>query len=68
MRVTCPESAHLEAIEYAVHRRRLRVIACSTAPGCPVTCARTCETLLSRKLASRLLEIGSVLTVRSCLR
>jgi len=48
--ITCPETAHLELIEYQSHPLGLLIDACSRfrAP-CDVTCARTCAVRLDRR-------------------
>lgn len=48
--VTCPETAHLERIEYDEHPYGLLVYACSRFhPACAVDCPRTCASRLDRK-------------------
>lgn len=48
--VTCPESAHLERIEYENHPLGLLIAACSRfQPACAVTCQRTCAAMLDRR-------------------
>jgi hypothetical protein len=48
--VTCPESAHLEEIEYEDHPLGLLIVACSRfTPACAVTCERLCAARLDRK-------------------
>jgi hypothetical protein len=48
--VTCPESAHLEQIDYEDHPLGLLITACSRfQPACAVTCQRTCAAMLDRR-------------------
>lgn len=48
--VTCPETAHLEQIEYEDHPLGMVVVACSRfEPACSVDCERTCASRLDRK-------------------
>lgn len=48
--ITCPESAHLEEIEYEQHPLGLLIIGCSQfSPSCAVTCARECAARLDRR-------------------
>lgn len=50
MLVTCPETAHLERIEYEDHPLGMLIVACSRfEPGCPLHCQRTCAARLDRK-------------------
>jgi len=54
MLVTCPETAHLEQIEYDDHPFGMLVLACSRfEPACVLRCDRACAARLDRK---RLLE------------
>ena len=47
--VTCPETAHLEKIEF-FHSPLGRLIrACSRFPGCMMDCPRTCAARLDRR-------------------
>jgi hypothetical protein len=47
--VTCPESAHLEQIEYEATPLGLLIVTCSKfQPGC-VDCERTCAARLDQK-------------------
>jgi hypothetical protein len=47
--VTCPETAHLEKIEF-LHSPVGRLIrACSRFPGCRMDCPRTCAARLDRR-------------------
>jgi hypothetical protein len=66
--VTCPESAHLEEIEYELDPLGMLIRGCSAfAPGCPVTCARTCAKRLDARRRLKL-EPGAVLETRSIMR
>ena len=48
--VTCPETAHLEEIEYVDTPVGMVIEACSRfRPACAVTCARTCAARLDRR-------------------
>jgi len=48
--ITCPETAHLELIEYQVHPLGLLVDACSRfRPAASVDCPRTCAARLDRR-------------------
>ena len=48
--VTCPETAHLEEIEYDDHPLGMLIRACSRfAPPCAIGCERRCAMLLDRK-------------------
>jgi hypothetical protein len=48
--VTCPESAHLERIEYAETACGLLILGCSRfEPTCEVSCPRTCAARLDRR-------------------
>lgn len=50
MLVTCPETAHLERIEYEDHPLGMLILACSRfEPGCAMRCQRTCAARLDRK-------------------
>lgn len=52
--VTCPETAHLEAIDYVAHPLGILIEACSRfQPACAVSCARTCAARLDRKERDR---------------
>lgn len=51
--LTCPESAHLELIEYVDDSLGTLVVACSAfRPACAVECPRTCAARLDQR-ASR---------------
>jgi hypothetical protein len=50
MLVTCPESAHLEDLEYEDHPLGLLIRSCTRfAPSCAVACQRTCAARLDRR-------------------
>ena len=50
MLVTCPETAHLEQIEYDDHPLGMLLHSCTRfEPACRVRCERTCAALLDRK-------------------
>jgi hypothetical protein len=57
--VTCPESAHLELIEYADTPCGLLILGCSSfGPPCAVNCPRTCAARLDQH--DRVLGDGDV--------
>lgn len=69
MLVTCPETAHLQEIDYVDDPHGLLIIGCSAwTPECPASCARTCAARLDRKKQASRLAVGTVLAVRSRLR
>jgi hypothetical protein len=48
--LTCPETAHLEMIEYDEHALGMLVLTCSRyRPACAVACTRTCAARLDQK-------------------
>jgi hypothetical protein len=48
--ITCPESAHLERIDYEDHPLGLLIAGCSRfQPTCDVMCERTCAARLDRR-------------------
>jgi len=48
--VTCPESAHLEMIEFEDSPLGVLITACTRfKPGCPMSCSRTCAARLDRR-------------------
>jgi hypothetical protein len=50
--LTCPETAHLEMVEYQTHPFGMLIDACSRfRPPCEVNCARTCAARLDRRAA-----------------
>ena len=50
MLVTCPESAHLEEIEYVDSPFGMLITRCTRfSPSCAVTCDRVCAARLDRK-------------------
>lgn len=68
MLVTCPETAHLEQIEYIDSPLGMLIVGCSAfEPACAVRCARTCAARLDRKRGHKRHEPGTVLLARSCL-
>jgi hypothetical protein len=68
MLVTCPESAHLEVLEYVDDPLGMLIAGCSAfQPGCAVTCPRECARRLDRKRGRTPHEPGTVLLARSCL-
>jgi hypothetical protein len=66
MLVTCPESAHLEQIEYEDDPAGLLIRRCTAFPGNPV-CPRTCAARLDTRRRSKRLADGTVLVAVSCL-
>ena len=58
--ITCPESAHLELIEYDDTPFGMLVVACSRSkPACSVNCPRTCAARLDRRdLPTQVLAVG----------
>lgn len=53
MLVTCPESAHLEEIEFEDHPDGMEIIACTRfSPRTAVTCGRLCASRLERRRRS----------------
>ena len=53
MRVTCPESAHLETLELEHHPLGILIAGCSRDPEGEPGCTRRCATLLDRRERSR---------------
>lgn len=49
MLVTCPETAHLEKIEYFLSPLGMLVKSCTRFPGCMMDCPRTCAARLDRR-------------------
>jgi hypothetical protein len=50
MLVTCPETAHLEELEYVDDDFGMLIDACTRfAAPCPVTCTRLCARLMDRR-------------------
>ena len=48
--VTCPETAHLEQLDFDLHPLGILIHTCSRfAPSCQVTCARTCAARMDRR-------------------
>ena len=63
--VTCPESAHLEEIEYELHPLGMLVTSCSRfTPACTITCGRICAARLDqrRRLEPDFLDEGDTET------
>lgn len=68
MLVTCPETAHLEVLEYIDDPLGMLISGCSAfQPECNVACARLCAARLDRKRGLKRHEPGTVLLARSCL-
>ncbi len=66
--ITCPESAHLERIEYETSPFGMLIRTCSGyLGGCEGTCPRTCAARLDRRdPSSFVVEVRSLLrTVRT---
>jgi len=61
--ITCPETAHLEMIEYEDTPLGMLIHACSQyRPACDVSCPRTCAARLDRRARSSfVLEVTSLL-------
>jgi hypothetical protein len=68
MLITCPESAHLEEIDFIQSPLGILIRRCSAAPGKCLRCPRTCATRLDRKLACRELLIRTMRDVLDLLR
>jgi hypothetical protein len=50
MLVTCPETAHLEEIDYDEHPLGRLILGCSRfGSRCPLMCPRTCAARLDRR-------------------
>lgn len=58
--ITCPETAHLEMIEYEQTPYGIVIAACSRfRPACAVNCPRTCAARLDRRdLPTQVLTFG----------
>ncbi len=67
MLVTCPESAHLEEIDFDVTPLGMLIRRCSAFRDC-VDCPRTCAARLDRRRASGNSKLGALLIGTSCLR
>jgi hypothetical protein len=53
MLITCPESAHLEEIQYEDHPLGMLITSCSRfSPACAVNCERLCAARLDRRRQS----------------
>ncbi|MBL9018594.1 MAG: hypothetical protein JNL83_30690 [Myxococcales bacterium] len=69
MRVTCPESGHLETIEIERRGRFLVALRCSSFGGCFLDCEQTCARRLTTRYAGhKLLGPGTLLLTRSCMK
>ena len=72
--ITCPETAHLEEIEYEDTTLGMLVSSCSRYRPCAVECARTCAARLDRrariegKLHTHVRSMPQVIEVRSLMR
>ena len=73
--VTCPETAHLEMVEFQSHPFGMLIDACTRfRPPCEVNCPRTCAARLDRRArqcgdtTSAEVPHAKVLHVRSLLR
>jgi hypothetical protein len=72
--ITCPETAHLEEIEYEDTSLGMLLSACSRYRPCVVECARTCAARLDRrahaegKLQTRARPMPQLIEVRSLMR
>ena len=65
MLVTCPETAHLEQIDYDDHPLGMLIHACTRFhPACAMRCQRTCAARLDRK-SRHLPEDGEDTSVRA---
>jgi hypothetical protein len=51
-KITCPQSAHLEEIEYTTDGRILQTLRCTASPDTAVDCDRLCAKRLNARLAS----------------
>jgi hypothetical protein len=50
MLVTCPETAHLERLEYEERPHGMHILSCTRfSPACAVTCDRVCAARLDQK-------------------
>ncbi len=50
MLITCPESAHLEELQYEDHPLGMLITGCSRfSPACAVECERLCAARLDRR-------------------
>jgi len=59
--VTCPETGHLELLEYIDHPVGILVHACSRfRPACAVGCARTCAARLDRRARGTRPDLGAL--------
>ena len=52
--VTCPESGHLEDVEYEEDELGMLIASCTAdSPPCTVSCARTCAARFDRRRRTR---------------
>ena len=61
--VTCPETAHLEEIDYVTHPLGLLIEGCSRFQGgCTLSCERTCAARLDRRrrASSQQFDVGEL--------
>jgi hypothetical protein len=71
--VTCPDTAHLELIEYDESPCGMLILGCSTfRPPCQINCPRTCAARLDQqrralggegKIDDDVLEVGDALSL-----
>jgi hypothetical protein len=54
--ITCPDTAHLEEIDYDDHSLGLLIVACTGVP-CDTPCERTCAARLDRRRRAALAEL-----------
>ncbi len=60
--ITCPETAHLELIQYEATPHGMLITSCSASGACPLTCPRTCAARFDRRdRMPRVLEVRSLL-------
>lgn len=53
MLVTCPESGHLESLEYEDHPLGMLIESCTRfSPACAITCDRICAARIDRRRRS----------------
>jgi len=68
MLVTCPESAHLEKIDYVDTPLGMLIQRCSAFGGdCEPDCPRTCAARLDQKRHIKRFADGTVILATSCL-
>ena len=71
--VTCPDTAHLELIEFDETPCGMLILGCSTfRPSCEIDCPRTCAARLDRRrralgdeveIDEQVLEVGDALSL-----